>query len=181
MRIYTLPKEMQRELDELTWKANELATEFQTKFVCRTGCSGCCETFPWNFIEVANLQGKAGFKKALNKLAKRVKAYNAEFDSRIRRRNIDLTDLDSFADGFKDMRCVFLYDRGCLVYEDRPLMCRLTASRKAAGCVGNRSLPPDYEVKASALLREVFYLSARFSKVHFPGKTVLGLPFRFLI
>jgi Fe-S-cluster containining protein len=106
--------------------------------------------------------------------------YNKEFRKRKHHLGDAAEDFDSFADAFKDMRCVFLYENRCLVYEDRPLMCRLTASRNSRTCKGNLSLPEDYEEKASTLLMDMFALSSEYSKLYYEDSTILSLPFRML-
>lgn len=180
MRIYKIPQHMKTELDELTQQTEGLLDEYKSEFVCTEGCSGCCETFLWNLIEIINVREGAKYCTTLNKLGKRIHTYNNEYHRRKKIMGELAEDCDVFTAFFKDLRCVFLYENRCLVYENRPLLCRLYASRNTKSCAGIHELPEEYHSRANDILMRVFILNSRFTQLYHTNCTIQGLPFRFL-
>ena len=181
MKIYTISEDIKAELAELTRQADELSASFKTEFVCLAGCSGCCETFLWNLVEIINVREDKKYSTTLKKLHKRIKAYNREYHRRKKIMGDASNDFDIFSTFFKDLRCIFLHDSKCLVYENRPILCRLYASRDKERCAGLHELSPDYHERANHILMQTLMLNSRYTQLFHPGYTVQGLPFRYLM
>lgn len=180
MGRYRIPKDMKEELTGLITEADELLSAYKEDFVCREGCSGCCESFVWHLIEIIHVREAANHRGVLKRLHKRINRYEKEYHHRKSILGEYAENRQIFIDAFKDMRCVFLYENRCLVYESRPLLCRLYASRDTGKCKGLHELSEDYHARANDMLNRVFLLNSRFTQLYHPECTIQGLPFRYL-
>jgi Fe-S-cluster containining protein len=180
MGIYKVPSAMRNELEELMQQADKLLTAHKADFVCKSGCSGCCESFLWNLIEIINVREDGRYRRVMKKLRKRIKSYEKEYHNRKKILGELAKNQEIFIDAFKDMRCVFLYENRCLIYESRPILCRLFASRDINTCNGLYELPEDYHTQANDILNRAFLLNSRFTQIFHPDCTIQGLPFRYL-
>jgi uncharacterized protein len=79
----------------------KIIAEFTEKILCRAGCSGCCRHLNLFPVEAANLADAVG------KLPREIRELLA-------RR----------ADWQEEEQCPLLLDDRCLVYRDRPVICR---------------------------------------------------------
>ncbi len=103
---------------------------------CRAGCSACCHG-PFDISAADTLLLRAALAELPADTRRKVRTAGTEVLARIREQApgwqppYDLADLgeerfDSIAESLADAPCPLLDERGaCLVYESRPLVCRL--------------------------------------------------------
>lgn len=181
MKLYTMPKDFKAELTGMMKQADALLDANRKEFACKAGCSNCCESFCWNLIEVINIRENMKYRGLLRRLRNRVAAYNDEYYRRKAIIGEAAQDDDVFRVLFKDLRCIFLHSNRCLVYHDRPLACRLYASRDGKSCSGLHELQPDYQERANNILGQAMLLNSRYTELYHPGFNYQPYPFRFLI
>ena len=150
------------------------------KLECKKGCSNCCRTFTWTGVEIAYaLELISGdnhrkFKWLKNKLPK----YDEIHDQRVENAHISKLKDTSLVGRLDDQKCIFLHKGQCSIYENRPLICRMTASEISEKCTGNLKVDPRYKELMASLGEALGKINMAFSEP-IAGGPIVGFVFRF--
>jgi hypothetical protein len=111
----------------------EVRAMIPSGFPCKPGCNECCGPIPMTAEEWKRLSNSRDGRLAL-------------------KRHVEVHVVERFVGevtafvGEVDPRCAFLGPRGCLVYAERPLICRVYGQRHDLRCGVGVECPPELEV-----------------------------------
>jgi len=132
-------KEVDKIIDSLIQEKN-----IKNKIICKKGCTICCESvnlfvFPQEIFLIVNALNKLPFKQR-KEIAKKIKNIDKEWDLKVRNKGSKRFNGPLPADLLQEMlyevryRCPFLFGNTCIIYENRPTVCRSYFSDNLEAC-----------------------------------------------
>lgn len=183
MQKITIAPKTKNELEKLYKTADTLLkSQRQLGIVaCKAGCSACCTSFMWFHVEILHVLGhiKSSEFKKLRWLKQKIKPYDKIYNDRFSPGTFEIKDVN-VASAFDDLECIFLHKNKCIIYNHRPLVCRLAMSETSKGCNGLLRVPDEYQQKSENIMALLSKLNEEISMQAF-GKVAHALPFRYII
>lgn len=183
MNKLSITKNNKKELRELYVDADKLLKNQRGngKVACKAGCSACCTSFIWTHLEILYVLSfiKSSEFKKLKWLRKRIKKYDKIYNERLYPGSFESSDVN-IAATFDDLPCIFLQNNKCIIYEHRPLTCRIAMSEISKGCVGLLKVPKEYNEKSKHLFNILRELNKEES-VYTLRESAYAFPFRYIV
>jgi len=128
------------------------------KIICKKGCTICCEkvnifVLPQEIFLIVNALNKLPFNKR-KEIAKRIKKIDEEWDKNVKNKGTHRITGETAENLINEMvygiryRCPLLFEKICIIYENRPVVCRSYFSDNLESC---REENPVYNLADEAL------------------------------